>query len=435
MLMTLLVFAATILVLVGLHEAGHFFVAKAFGVYIKEFAIGFGPKLFSIPGKETKYSLRLIPFGGYVRMAGEDRQETDESIPGDRHLYSKPPWARALISLAGPIANLLLAFVVILIVFWSSAFPILQVSGILPASPAEATLQFGDQVLSINGRTILEFADLTNAIQRSNGDSITMTVVRDGEKRDVVVQPAYVPEEDRYVVGAYFLDAAYTTTLESVAEDSLLGSNGLQPGDTLVAIDDVALDGTIGSLIALTEEIDPSFDAIVLSYERAGESATVELPATEQLLLELFSGTSYVHLGIETRSAGLGVSIAKTAGQFVAYIHALADLVRNLISGQAGASEAISGPVGIAQLLGEGIRIGLGYFFQLLAFLSLNFGLLNLVPFPALDGSRVAFALYEWVRGKPIRPEREGIIHAIGFLILIGLMILITYRDIARLFQ
>jgi len=103
--------------------------------------------------------------------------------------------------------------------------------------------------------------------------------------------------------------------------------------------------------------------------------------------------------------------------------------------GQVDAGEVFQGPVGVARILGEGIRVSASFFFQLLAFLSLNFGLINLVPFPALDGSRVAFALYEWIRGKPIPPQREGIIHAIGFLILISLMILITYRDIVRLFR
>ncbi|MDD5220335.1 MAG: site-2 protease family protein, partial [Candidatus Bipolaricaulis sp.] len=93
------------------------------------------------------------------------------------------------------------------------------------------------------------------------------------------------------------------------------------------------------------------------------------------------------------------------------------------------------GPVGIAKVVRQGFDLGLLYFLQILGLLSLNLGLINLIPFPALDGSRAAFALYEWVRGKPIPVEREGVIHAIGFAILIGLMILITYQDIVRLFQ
>ncbi|MCK4570544.1 site-2 protease family protein, partial [Candidatus Bipolaricaulota bacterium] len=114
---------------------------------------------------------------------------------------------------------------------------------------------------------------------------------------------------------------------------------------------------------------------------------------------------------------------------------ALAEVIRSVFAGRVDAGEVFQGPVGVAKILGEGIRVSGAYFFTLLAFLSLNFGLINLVPFPALDGSRAVFALYEWIRGKPISPQREGIIHAIGFLILISLMILITYQDIAKLFR
>jgi regulator of sigma E protease len=131
----------------------------------------------------------------------------------------------------------------------------------------------------------------------------------------------------------------------------------------------------------------------------------------------------------------VGEGIVLASGQFVGYIRALAEVIRGILTRQVAAGDVFQGPVGVAKILGEGIRISGAYFFTLLAFLSLNFGLINLVPFPALDGSRAVFALYEWARGKPIPPQREGIIHAIGFLILIGLMILITYRDIANLFQ
>jgi len=123
------------------------------------------------------------------------------------------------------------------------------------------------------------------------------------------------------------------------------------------------------------------------------------------------------------------------ATQFGGNVQLLATWIRQLIAGEVAVGEAISGPVGVAQLLGRGARLGPAVFLNLLVFLSINFALLNLIPFPALDGSRIVFALFEWARGKPIAPEREGLIHAIGFLILIGVMILITYQDIVRIFR
>ncbi|HHR86100.1 MAG TPA: hypothetical protein ENL23_07130, partial [Candidatus Acetothermia bacterium] len=151
---TVLIFAGTLLILVGVHEGGHFLAAKLTGVYVHEFAIGFGPKILSFQRRETRYSLRAIPFGGYVRLAGEDRQEENEDIPTDRLLYSKPPWVRILISLAGPAANLLTTLIVILLVLWGFGMPLLQVAGLVEGEPAEQFLQPGDVVLAIDGHRV-----------------------------------------------------------------------------------------------------------------------------------------------------------------------------------------------------------------------------------------------------------------------------------------
>lgn len=431
-MISFLVFAASILVLVGIHEAGHFFIARAFGVYIKEFAIGFGPKLFSIQGKETRYSLRLIPFGGYVRMAGEDRLEDDESIPHDRVLYSKPPYARALISLAGPSANLLLAFVITVIVVWSIAFPVLQVAGIVPGSPAEQSLQFGDQILEMDGTRILTRDQVTSVIEASRGEPITIVLEREGSQHEIIIEPEYVEDEDRLVVGAYFFSAAVTNEIRHVNASSPLTPFGLLSGDRITAVNGKSTDTAVAVQLATEAALHEA--EIVLTIERNG-FLDIVIPVTEDVTADLYAEVEFADLGVVTRHAGLGNGIAFASGQFVGYVRALADVIRGMFAGQVSAGEVFSGPVGVARILGEGIRVSGSYFFTLLAFLSLNFGLINLVPFPALDGSRAVFSLYEWIRGKAISPEREGIIHAIGFIILIGLMILITYRDIAKLFQ
>ncbi|MCK5827893.1 RIP metalloprotease RseP, partial [Candidatus Bipolaricaulota bacterium] len=294
-MITFLVFSASIMVLVGLHEAGHFFVARAFGVYIKEFAIGFGPKLFGIRGKETLYSLRLIPFGGYVKMAGEDRLEDDETIPHDRVLYSKPPYARALISLAGPAANLLLAFLITLIVLWAVPFPILQVSERVPGSPAEQVLHFGDRILEINGRTILTLAQITSAVNASRGDAISILVERDGTQHDVSVVPEYVEDEDRFVIGAYFYMAAYTDEILSVEADSPFAASGLQAGDRIVSVNGTPTGTFIAAQIAV-DDLLPS-DEITLTLERDGASLDIAVPTESLTVYDLFAGTAFADLG------------------------------------------------------------------------------------------------------------------------------------------
>ena len=432
-MISFLVFAASIMVLVGLHEAGHFFMARAFGVYIKEFAIGFGPKLFAIQGKETRYSLRLIPFGGYVKMAGEDRLEDDESIPHDRVLYSKPPYIRALISLAGPSANLLLAFAITLIVIWSMAFPTLQVAEIVPESPASEALQFGDRILEMDGRRILIREQITSAVAASKGNPIAILLERAGTRLETIIEPEYIEDESRFVIGAYFFPAAFTNELSVIGSSSPLAAYELQEGDRIIAVNGQPTETAVAIQLA-TEAALPAIE-LVLTILRNGESLERTLSVGESTMVDLFGAVEFADLGVVFRHAGLGEGIVVASGQFVGYIHALVEVIRSVFAGQVAAGDVFQGPVGVARILGEGIRVSGAYFFTLLAFLSLNFGLINLVPFPALDGSRAAFALYEWTRGKPIPPQREGIIHAIGFLILIGLMILITYRDIAKLFQ
>ncbi|MCK5247797.1 RIP metalloprotease RseP, partial [Candidatus Bipolaricaulota bacterium] len=413
MITTFLVFVASIMVLVGIHEGGHFFVARAFGVYIHEFAIGFGPKLFGIRGKETLYSFRLIPFGGYVRMAGDDRLEDDKTIPHDRVLYSKPPYVRALISLAGPAANLLLAFLITLIVFWATPFPILQVSERVSGSPAEQVLEFGDRILEIDGQRIFALEQITSGVNASDGDAITILVERAGTQLEVSITPEYVEEEARYVLGAYFYYAAFTNETLSIEPDSILAASGLQAGDRIIAVNSSPTDTYIASQLAAEEAL-PA-DEIILTLQRDGATVDIAVPTEGLTVYDLFAGAQFADLGVVYRHAGMGEGIVLASGQFVGYIRALGDVIHGIFTRQVAAGEVFQGPVGVAKILGDGIRVSAGYFFTLLAFLSLNFGLINLVPFPALDGSRTVFALYEWARGKPISPEREGIIHAIGF--------------------
>jgi len=431
--MTVLVFLGSIIALVGLHEAGHFFAAKWSGVLVKEFAIGFGPRLLSVQGGETRYSLRLIPFGGYVRMAGEDRQETDETIPEHRILYSKPPYIRAAISLAGPLANLVGAFLVGLFVLWAFGVPMLQVADVIPDSPAAEVLVAGDRIRSIGGTPVFERSDLTDAIQRAGETPLGIELVRGGEALRVSITPTFEEDEDRYVVGAYFLDNTYTQEIVELAPDAPLRLAGLQAGDRVIAIDGDPVDTALDLLAYFDDPAAPAEGT--LTVERGEQTLALPLEPTQATAGDLFVGVQFGELGVVPHRPGLFVGLRLGAEQFAGNVGLLGLWVRQLVSGEIAASEAVAGPVGLAQLLGQGARMGASVFFSLLAFLSINFGLLNLVPFPALDGSRAAFALYEWARGRPISPEREGLIHAIGFVILLGVMLLVTYQDIANLFR
>ena len=432
-MITLLLFLGTIIVLVGVHEGGHFLAAKLLGVYVKEFAIGFGPRLLSIRRGETRYSIRAIPFGGYVSMAGEDREETDPEIPAEKLLYSKPPFTRILISLAGPASNLLMTLIVVTFSLWIFGTPLVQVSGLIPGKPAAVSLLPGDRIISIADVTIYTSTDLDHAVQGSQGEPVEVLVERDGARHIFTITPQFDDDEERYLIGIYPSPITYTNRLSALDPSSVPFASGLRVGDTIVSVEDVATEAGIAVLLRVNEHL-PT-DSIEVTVLRAGveESHTVQTTGLD--LDRIFAGVTFSDLGITYRRPGFVVGIALGAGEFAGYVRLIVQWIRGVIAGRIAASETVAGPIGIARMLGDWAKEGASVFLQLFAYLSLSLGLLNLIPFPALDGSRAAFALYEIIRGKPIPPQREGMIHAVGFFILIALMLLITYQDILKLFR
>ena len=425
---TLLLFVGTILVLVGVHEFAHFLVGKITGVYVKEFAIGFGPKLVSFEGRETRYSIRAIPFGGYVRFAGEDREKLSDVIPEERLLYRKPPRVRIAISLAGPLANLFVAFLVATLIAWAFGVPHIRIVDVIADRPAAGILAPGDRILSIEGREVYTDRDVSSAIQRSRGRSLRMTVLRDGVRIPVSLVPEPA-EEGGYVIGIRF-GAGMTTTVTRIDPDAALFDAGLRAGDAIEEIGGRPIRTGLG-LVERVEELLPA-PTLTVVIRRQDQHLTISVPAADLDMRDLLSGLS---LHYEVRRPGFFSGIALGGQQFAAYVRGLLASLRGLLTGRIAAGDALSGPVGIAQQLGEAFRLGPSAFLSIFAFFSLWLGLLNLIPFPALDGSRAAFALVELVRGKPIPLRWEGMIHAVGFLILLGLMVLITFKDLLDLFR
>jgi len=432
--MTVLIFIASILVLVGVHEAGHFVAARAFGVYVREFAIGIGPTLLSTTRKSTKSSLRLIQIGGYVMIAGEDRRETGDAIPADQILYNKPPYVRAIISLSGALSNIALALVVTPAVVWASNLPVLQVADVIPGSPAAAVLQPGDRIVAIDGRTIYTTDQITKAIRRAGASPIDIQVVRSGTTLHVTAAPRYSEDASRYEIGVYFGASAPTNEVVRLESTSPLYAAGVKDGDRIVAVNGQPVRTETALLVALEAAFESS-DAVTLEIARGDRRLSVSLAGQDRTADAVVDGATFADLGLEYHRPGFADGLILGVRQFASYVTLLAQSIRGIIGGSIPAKDAIQGPIGIAKVVRQGFDLGFLVFLQILAFLNLNLGLINLIPFPALDGSRVAFALYEWVRGKPIPPEKEGIIHAIGFVILIGLMVLITYQDILRLFR
>lgn len=430
-MITVLVFLGTILVLVGAHEIGHLLAAKRLGVYVHEFSIGFGPPLISFRRGETRWSVRAIPFGGYIRLAGEDRRETGTDVPPSRILYNKPPLVRAAISLSGPVANLLLTFAIVVLSLWVVGTPLLQVADVIPGEPASAVLRPGDRVLAIAGQAVARGEDVSRLVQGSAGESVEFRIGREGRIEVVRILPAFDVQAGRYRVGAYFLPVAYTNEILKLEASASLRLAGLRAGDRIVAVDAQRIETAVRLLDLLAAA--PSGDPLTLTVSRAGAELDVRIAGGADRAV-LLDGATFADLGVDRRRAGPIGGLVLGAQQMGEDLRLIGDSLRGLLTGRLAARDAVAGPVGMAYLLGQSVSAGASAFLRLLSLLSLSLGLFNLIPFPALDGSRAAFAFYEAIRRKPIPPEREGVVHAIGFVILIALLLLITYQDLVRLF-
>ncbi|MBS3791295.1 RIP metalloprotease RseP [Candidatus Bipolaricaulota bacterium] len=426
---TVLLFLAVLSFLIAIHEAGHLMSAKLAGVWVHEYSIGFGPSLISRKINETAYSLKPIPFGGFVRMAGEDVEkeaEQDEDVPENRKFYSQSPGTKMLISVSGPVMNLLAAVLIMILVVGVTGTPRVSIYGFLEDSPSRGKLERGDQVLSIEGKRITSTNQLNSLIQQGEGGPLTITVYRGGEERVLTVNPEYSEEYEKYMLGVK-LGNAMINEVTQVDNESLPGKAGLKKGDRITQINGVSVNN--GASIVNSLEGVKNGEPITFTVARDGE--TVDLTLEPENPEEALTGFS---LKTIRDPVGPVTAIERGLNQIKSIIILTYQGIRMIVRGEMGAGQAVTGPVGIANILGQSARRGAYSLFFMISLISLNLGLINLVPFPALDGSRIGYATYELIRGKPIPPEKEGLINSIGFLILIGLMIFITYRDIIRFF-
>jgi regulator of sigma E protease len=354
-------FIVMLSILVVLHELGHFIVARRNGVRVNEFAVGMGPKLlgWTSPRSGTLYSLRALPIGGYCAMQGEDGKtseaEQQREFRGARQLeqdnfQAKSAWQRLAIVLAGPAANFLLCYAILLIgalTFGIAGDANQPVVGVLvKSSPADvAGLQPGDRIVALDGVAVANGGVLVNTIHGSLGKKLDLVYERNGVRTEVYVTPKPCP---------------------SPGGKKGWGCIGFSP---------------------------------VPAYRRVGFVQAVTVSAAE--FKNIADGT-------------LG-SVVLLVTQFTKY------------------APQLSGPIGIGQVATTVQDWGWGPYLGLAATISFALGLFNLLPIPALDGGRAAFIIAELIRGKPVDPEKEAMVHIAGFAALMALMLLVAFHDIARI--
>ncbi len=357
MLILIIVIVGLSLLILG-HEAGHFFAAKFFGLKVDEFGIGFPPRVAAWKRGETEYSVNWLPFGGFVRIAGERgefemvRPSADMTLEGplyrnahatakSRLLYAQPAWKKSIIMLAGVAINFLLGWLFLSLILMVGAPQALVIADVEPGSPAaQAGIMPGDIVAHYN--TSQPFIDFINL---HRGEPITMSVIRSNKENDITLTPRKVTAANQGAIG-----------------------------------------------VALSE---------------AGTEREGFIPAIRDGFL----------------SAGI------IAGMV---LFTFFNLVQQLLA-HATLLPGVVGPVGIFGIAEETGKIGMIYLLQLLGVISINLAIVNLIPFPALDGGRFIMAIVEKIKGSPISYKVEAWINGLGFAFLLGLMVLLTVRDVSGL--
>ena len=375
--------------LVLFHELGHFATAKLFGIKVLEFGFGFPPKLFGIPYRGTIYSINLIPLGGFVRMLGEEDPTDPESFA--RQSVGK----RMIVLAAGSAMNLILPVIIFTVLFTLPHETLLggsvTITSVAPNSPAqEARLRAGDVILSVDGEVVISPSELIDLAKNKGGQPIVLSVRKASGVTGLSTSPEFATTQTVSVVPRtkpprlkVVEEVTDPQTQVSVADASRYDSR-LEVGDTMTQ-------GAIGVMIGLSNA----------KFGMTTEPVWTAVVSSVKTIWAVLSFTwSGIADGITTRT-----------------------------------NPGIAGPVGIAQATGEIVEEGgFSQVYQMAAILSISLGVLNMLPIPALDGGRFLFVVIEWLRrGKRVSPKKEGLVHLVGFAVLIGLILVITFFDISKI--
>ena len=375
--------------LIFIHELGHFVTAKRFGVKVTEFGFGFPPRIFGIRYGETLYSVNWIPLGGFVKMVGEEDPTDPRSFAGQSVLR------RGIVLSAGSFMNLVAPIVIFAILFMlpqDTVVGTVLIDGVAPRSPAaEAGLRAGDAVVAVDGRRIYNHFDLIQRIMARLGGTTELTVRRGS------IIPGFGSSPEFSVVEIVRLVPRLNPPELEVVQDvidprSQVSLAEARTYDARLEVGDTMTQGPTGIMIGtanqrIVKRSYPFWEAVPMSVQKLWDVLVISKN------------------GIVAWAAG-------------------------------GPDPGLAGPIGIAQITGEVARAGISPVFELMALISISLGIVNMLPIPALDGGRFMFVLIEWVRrGKRISPEREGLVHLVGFVVLIGFIVFITYFDIIRIWN
>ncbi|MCP4230893.1 MAG: RIP metalloprotease RseP [bacterium] len=436
---SIVMFFVTLGILVFFHEGGHFLAAKALGVRVLKFSLGFGKRLIGFTAGGTDYVISLIPLGGYVKMAGEYGKE-DEPAP-DQY-FRKPPWVRAVIALAGPVTNILLAVVFYAIVLkvgytvytYSNeigyVYETLELGEKEVATPAfEAGITEGDKIVAIDGKPVTSWYDIQNEIWTSPGETLDLTVSHAGEKETVTVTTLVEPETGRGLVGfAYF----QSPDVYKVFEDTAAAKIGIEPGDRLREINGEPV-SDFTDFVVTVEDLPAGDYTFAFDTSSGPKSVVVNYDGGNA---EGFLGELGIVFGLYEKKVQVGwlqmfPEAAKKVGESLVLT---AKGIGLIFKGEVQFHKALGGPITIAAMAGETARAGWVSFLQFLAYMSVILGFLNLLPIPVLDGGQITISIVETVIRRNLPDRAREIVTIIGLALVVGLTVMALSADVTRLF-
>ena len=416
-------------VLIFVHELGHFLVARRHGVRVITFSLGFGPKILKVVRGGTEYCVSAIPLGGYVKMAGETPEDPRSGQPDE--FLSKTKWQRFQILFAGPAMNIILAVVVLAIVLAQGAevraylddAPMLGY--VRPGSTAQqAGLMRGDRILTVNGREVGTWKALTLEVGTRPNRELTLTVMRDGRVSTVTVRTV---SEGRYEMGDIGVLPDTHPYIFYVEPGSRAEKAGLKPDDVILTID--------GEWIAFQEQVIAAISRnggkeIELTVQRGNERLTLKGTPEQRSPRPMLGFRSTNHT--KSFKPGPLEAVRMSVQQNIENSSLIFRTLGGLFTG-ATSVRSLQGPVGIAQLSGESAAEGFLSLLGLMAMLSINLGIINLMPVPVLDGGHILIMALEGIARRDFSMQVKEKMLLAGFVVLMMLMVTVIYNDLTRI--